>query len=191
MGVRITNSDWGVPGLGSPGKQHMHLPFWYDVKVENTPPTPAEAFVQLAMFWMMPFVAQRDNAADMREQLLQSSAFIGRRMGLKLDHTFKVMQQGSDCLRFAFATLGGLKRFNTGMSRLDHGSIPEARNDPDIKAPLSTLALLPNADLGSAPLPSAFTPVSGGTLQTFDVKGLRAANNRHARPKAQVLALRS
>ncbi len=190
MGIRITNGDWGVPGLASPDKQHLHLPFWYDLKIENTPPSPLEAWMQLGMFWMMPFAPRKDLAAEWRADLQRASEFIARRTGLKMGSNFKLMQKGEHGLRYAFATLGGMHRLNAGMGRLHHGNTPPASNDPDKDAPVSTLSLLPNAAIPREPDYAKFTPTSVGTLKTFAVKGLRAANNRHAKPKAPVLAIK-
>lgn len=188
MGIQVSDGGWGGPGYGVPDKQHQHLPFWYELNVKNTPPTPMEAWMRFGMMWMFPFAApQVDAAAEWRESQKRAAEFIARRMGLKPEANFKVMQQGEHGLRFAFATLGAFSRYNEGMKRLHNQDIPAASNDPAGSQSRASVALLPGGFIKTEAA-AAFTPKAGGVLKTFAVKGLRAANNKHATPKAQVLA---
>lgn len=190
MGVQIPHTDWGVPGHKNPDARHCHLPFWYDLKIENTPATLAELWMRLCMPWAL-FLPPRDEAADLRHGFARTSAFIARRMGLKPDATFKIMQQGEDGLRLAFSTIGAMKRFQEGMDRIARPRLPEAQNDSSFAQAPGTLALLANAVLPPAPLATRFVPRTNGQEKTFAVNGVKAANQRHLRPRAQVLAFRA
>jgi len=190
MSVQITVTGSGVPGMQRPDARHYHLPFWYDLKIENTPVSLAEMWMQMYMPWTM-LLPRRDEAADMRRDFTNTSQFIARRMGLKPDAAFKVMQQGQDSLRLAFSTLGSMKRFQEGLDRIARPRLPNAQNDSSCTQAPGTLELLANAFIPPSPPLAAFLPATTAQQKTFAVKGVKAANQKHFQPKAQVLAFRA
>lgn len=180
MGVKVTTTDWGVPGRGAPDKRHPHLPFWYDLQFENAH-SPMETWMRLGMAILFPLARLPDTASDWRSEAESTTSFIGRRMGLKEELNFKVMPQGEHGLRVAFSSLAAFSRYNSGLSRLHRPHTPEASNDDADNVMQASLALLPRGRLPQAD--TVFRPEPVATPTRFEVKNPKAANSLHFAPR--------